>query len=273
MKTKLRVALCQLTSTDNPTENLKAILSHIDRGLQQKAEVFFFPENSLYFRIEKGPIEFSFDENSKEVLELDQKAQAEKIDIFLGSLPWREGGKIRNATLWFSPSKKPQIVYRKMHLFDVDVEGHKPVRESDDFLAGDESRVLDFKGWKIGLSICYDLRFAELYSIYAKAAVDLILIPSAFLVPTGEAHWHILNRARAIETQAFVISAAQGGTHEGSRGSRRSTFGHSLAIDPWGRVLAESRSSNETPVIELDPEAIDRVRAQIPMKAHRKLKV
>jgi predicted amidohydrolase len=271
MKSPLSVALCEMTSTDDPAANLKQIEAHLERGLRQGAEVFCFPENSLYFRVEKGPIEHSFSLQSPEIRKIQDWAQREKIDVFLGSVPLRgDSGKPANATVWFSPGKEPQVPYRKVHLFDVDVEGVKPVRESDDFLAGGGSAVVDLRGWKVGLSICYDLRFAELYSRYAREPVDLILIPSAFLVPTGEAHWHVLNRARAIESQAFVVSAAQGGTHHGSRGGQRHTYGHSLVVSPWGEILAEARANSETLVVGLDPGLIDRARTQIPMKSHRK---
>lgn len=271
MSDQLTVALCQMTSTDQPEKNLASIKSHIERGLAQGVECFFFPENSLYFRIEKGPIESSFNLNSDEIRQIDSLAQRNNIDIFLGSVPFSEEKGVSNSTVWLSPGEKPQKIYQKMHLFDVEVSGHKPVRESDDFLKGGAPQIINCRGWKLGLSICYDLRFSELYSIYAREEVDLILIPSAFLVPTGEAHWHVLNRARAIESQCYVISAAQGGLHEGGRGSKRSTYGHSLIVDPWGQILAESLSSDETPVVQLKRDSIEKVRLQIPMKSHRKL--
>ncbi len=270
MKSPLRIAVCELTSTDIPSENLKQITEHIERGLKDNAQVFLFPENSLYFRIEKGPIEHAFDLKSPEVLAVQELAQKHSIDVFLGSVAFKEKGRVSNATIWLSPGREPQLAYRKMHLFDVDVQGHKPIRESDEFLAGKDSAIINLRGWKIGLSICYDLRFANLYSRYAKEEVDLILIPSAFIVPTGKAHWHILNRARAIECQCFIVSAAQGGVHKGKRGGERHTYGHSLVVGPWGEILQESKSSQETLVMDLDPGLIWKARAQIPMKSHRK---
>lgn len=247
-----------------------AIELHIDRGLKDGAEIFFFPENSIYFRIDKGPMEYSFDLESPEILQLLHRCQRDNIEICLGSVPFKSKNGIENAMVWLTP-EGAEKVYSKIHLFDVEVEGHKPVRESDDFYAGSEPRILERRGWKFGLSICYDLRFSELYSRYALENVDVLLIPSAFLVPTGEAHWHILNRARAIENQVYVIAAAQGGTHAGVRGGSRSTHGHSMVVDPWGRILAESQSSGETPVVELHPSVLSKVRQQIPMANHRKL--
>ncbi|NJM10425.1 MAG: hypothetical protein HC883_06135 [Bdellovibrionaceae bacterium] len=176
---------------------------------------------------------------------------------------------MKNSTILFEAGKGPRVVYTKVHLFDVDVEGAPPVRESELFVNGDHPAILDFHGWKIGLSICYDLRFAELYLNYAQA-VDLILVPSAFLVPTGEAHWHTLLRARAIEAQAYVAAPAQGGEH-GSGDQFRSTYGHSLVVDPWGRVVVDMKLETGLQTVELVREAIEKVRRQIPMKSHRRL--
>jgi nitrilase len=129
---------------------------------------------------------------------------------------------------------------------------------------------MELKGWKIGLSICYDLRFSELFLTYAKQAVDLILVPSAFLVPTGRAHWHVLLRARAIEAQAYVLAAAQGGKHISGK-AQRETFGHTLAVGPWGEVISELEEAPGHIIIELRPESITKVREQIPMDGHRRL--
>src|SRR5690606_21217857 len=145
-------------------------------------------------------IERTFHKDSLEIQNLAEEAQKNQMHVILGSVPWKEAAGVFNAMLWISPRGEIRIPYKKTHLFDVDVEGHKPVRESDDFVHGEGPQVIHVEGWKIGLSICYDLRFAELYISYSRIPVDMILIPSAFLVPTGEAHWHILNRARAIES-------------------------------------------------------------------------
>jgi predicted amidohydrolase len=132
---------------------------------------------------------------------------------------------------------------------------------------------MEVKSWRIGLSICYDVRFSELYSNYAKEGAHLILVPSAFLVPTGAAHWHILLRARAIESQAFVIAAAQAGEHVGVHGEKRTTYGHSLAIDPWGEILADlGEAGPKVEVVTLDPARLERVWRQIPQAQHRRLR-
>jgi len=164
-------------------------------------------------------------------------------------------------------------VYRKIHLFDVDVVGQKPVRESDVFARGTETSVFEIKGWKFGSSICYDVRFPELYLRYAREEVDAILVPAAFLTTTGRAHWEILLRARAIESQAYVLAAAQGGTHQGIKGGTRETHGHSMIVDPWGLIVEEIQDSSEVRVARatLKVDRIEAVRRQIPMKNHRTL--
>jgi predicted amidohydrolase len=151
-------------------------------------------------------------------------------------------------------------------LFDIQLAGQEAIRESDEFNHGDGPSILDIKGWKWGLSICYDLRFSELYSKYAHQAVDIISVPAAFLVPTGEAHWHTLLRARAIESQAFVVASAQSGSHKGIR----ETYGHSLIVNPWGAILLDMTTVGVS-VMELKKSDIKRVREQIPMSSHRRL--
>ncbi|MEO0337565.1 MAG: nitrilase-related carbon-nitrogen hydrolase [Pseudomonadota bacterium] len=162
--------------------------------------------------------------------------------------------------------------YSKIHLFDVDVEGQKPIRESDDFVAGTAPKIIEIEGWRIGLSICYDIRFSELYLHYVKSGVDLIAIPAAFLPPTGEAHWEVLQRARAIEAQCFVVSSAQSGEHQSVRsGAKRVSYGHGLAVDPWGRVLLNMGTEVGAEQMVLSRSLLSRVRGQIPMGSHRKL--
>src|SRR5262249_4008974 len=153
---------------------------------------------SLYFRIRGREHVRGLDLRGPELKLLQHQVEEGGATLMITTPVANAAGKLTNSTLLFRPGHPVENVYSKVHLFDVDVVGAPPVRESDVFAAGQAPRMIEVKGWKIGLSICYDLRFAELYSHYAQK-VDLILIPSAFLVPTGEAHWHVLIRARAIE--------------------------------------------------------------------------
>ncbi|MBY0384530.1 carbon-nitrogen hydrolase family protein, partial [bacterium] len=182
------------------------------------------------------------------------------------------------ASVLIDPSGQKKIVYRKIHLFDVNVQG-RVVRESDSFCAGSEEAIVDIKGWRVGLTICYDLRFAELFVKYHKQQVDLVLVPSSFLVPTGRSHWQTLLRARAIETQSYVAAPAQVGVHKSVVApslSERQTWGESLVVGPWGEILAASSSFDQPlslkPILlELDKEQLQKVRAQIPLLQHRRL--
>jgi len=266
---KLKIAVAQMTSTDQLDENLKKVAALFAEGSSLGADLVIFPENTLFFRVRSGSKVQGLEWGGPELARLQSLVEKSATALML-TTPLSDGaGKLKNSTLLFEAGRAPQLLYSKIHLFDVDVEGAPAVRESEVFAHGESPRVLDFRGWKIGLSICYDLRFAELYLNYAQA-VDLILVPSAFLVPTGEAHWHTLLRARAIEAQAYVAAPAQVGEHV-SGDQIRCTYGHSLVVDPWGRVLADLKTGLGVATLELSREAIEKARRQIPMKSHRRL--
>jgi predicted amidohydrolase len=265
---QLNVAVVELTSTDEVAFNLDQISQLISKV--DAVDLICLPENCLYFRIDKASpmIDFAIDDPA--IQKLQMIVEHKQTALMLGSIPLRENGYRTNASVLLEPGKLPQVLYRKLNLFDVDVSGAPSVRESDVFRHGSESRVFEFHGWKIGLSICYDIRFPELYLQYALCGVDLVLIPAAFLVPTGRAHWEILIRARAIESQCFVVAAAQGGEHIGQNGETRHTYGHSLVVGPWGEVLLQMAAPKKIEVVKLDKNVIEKVRRQIPMSYHRR---
>lgn len=271
----LKVAVCQLTSIDDFRINLRQILDLLERLEADVPELVCFPENALYFRMREGAVVPGIEPRDEAVRAISQWAVSKGAVVHVGSVPLKRGGRLYNSSLVLTPDGAVHDNYQKIHLFDVDVEGAKPHRESDVFTHGAEPAVFSVKGWKIGSSICYDLRFSELYLHYSKLEVDALLIPAAFLVPTGQAHWEVLTRARAIECQAYVLAAAQGESHHGLQGGNRSTYGHSMIIDPWGVVVAETPGgfSEEQRILRatLSRERIKRVRAQIPMKSHRRL--
>lgn len=266
---KLKIAVAQMTSVDHLSLNLAKINELYLRAVNAGAELVVFPENSLFFRIRAGSKLESYDWSGPEFKSLRAAVDKNSAALMLTTAMPGKNGKHLNSTVLFAPGEEPRVVYSKVHLFDVDVAGAPSVRESDYFESGAGPAVLEFRGWKIGLSICYDVRFSELYLDYAQK-VDLILVPSSFLVPTGEAHWHTLLRARAIEAQAYLAAPAQAGEHVSGDQVRR-TFGHSLVVDPWGRVLADLNLSEGFEVVELSREAISKVRQQIPMISHRRL--
>jgi deaminated glutathione amidase len=269
---ELTLAVCQLTSTDDVKANVAQMLGLLN-DLSDDVDLVCFPENCLYFRVEAGeqPPRLKLDDPS--IQKLSGWAKQNGIPLHLGSVPIEDSGRLFNASLLLQVDGSVEVVYKKIHLFDVDVEGVKPQRESDVFAHGSDPSVFTIKGWQFGSSICYDLRFSELFNRYARQGVDVVLVPSAFLVETGRAHWHVLLRARAIESQAFVAAAAQGGTHKGHSGGTRSTYGHALVVEPWGEIISEVKDAvrPQALVVKLQAERVESVRRQIPMKAHRRL--
>lgn len=271
----LKVAVCQLTSVDDFQANLQQIQALLGRLEGDVPDLVCFPENALYFRMREGTTVPGIEAKDELLHVISHWAKRTGAVVHLGSVPLKRGVRLFNSSLFLTPDGAVHDNYQKIHLFDVDVEGAKPMRESDTFTHGEVPSVFTVKGWKFGTSICYDLRFSELYLHYAKLEVDALLIPAAFLVPTGQAHWEVLTRARAIECQAYVLAAAQGEVHHGVHGGSRSTYGHSMIIDPWGAVIAVTPPgfTEEQRILRatLSRERIQRVRAQIPMKNHRRL--
>lgn len=273
MKTEVpfRLGVVQMTSVDDIESNLRQLEVLYQAALSSKADLVVFPENSLFFRLRPGSTVQGFDLNGREAARISAMVDGGGAALMLTTAIPGDHGKFMNSTVLFSSGQGARIVYSKIHMFDVDVPGAPPVRESEVFMADDRPQLIEVAGWKIGLSICYDLRFAELFLHYAQK-VDLVLVPSAFLVPTGKAHWHALLKARAIEGQFYVAAPAQAGTHQAADGSTRETFGHALVVGPWGEILCDIDSGQEVRVIELSKAPIAKVRQQIPMAGHRRLK-
>ncbi|RZM34823.1 MAG: carbon-nitrogen hydrolase family protein, partial [Sphingomonas sp.] len=189
------------------------------------------------------------------------------IWVHLGSLAVRRAdGKFANRGFVIDPSGAIRARYDKLHLFDVDLPSGESWRESSAYVAGETATVVDTPAGKLGTSICYDLRFADLYRALSDAGATILSVPAAFTRPTGSAHWEILLRARAIEAGAFVVAAAQTGVHEDGR----ETHGHSLVIDPWGDVLLDMGDTAGLAFAEIDLARIEEVRSRIPVLAHRR---
>lgn len=271
MSETLKVALTQMTSVDDVAKNLAQIIQILDQ-VSTPVDLVLFPENCLYLRIQEGE-SIPFLKLSDDVFkQLASEALKRKCSLHLGSVPVELPEGKYNCSVLIDHQGQVQATYQKIHLFDIQLKDQKPIRESDVFHHGHQLSVLKLKDWKIGQSICYDLRFSELYRQYAMNEVDVILVPSAFLVKTGQSHWEPLLRARAIESQAYVLASAQAGRHESVKGNfYRETYGHALSIDPWGQVLNELNSSPAVEIVTLERRRIAEVRQQIPMKDHRRL--
>ncbi len=267
------VAVAQMQSVDVVEENFRQILEFLDSiSPSDNIDMVCFPENSLYMRIQEGEKMEGIPMTHSIFSQLQKEADLRKLFLHLGSVAIRVDGRIYNASVSIAPGASPKLTYEKIHLFDIQIDGTS-VRESDTYVHGRKPHILNWKGWSLGQTICYDLRFSELYSWYAQHSCEILLIPSSFLIPTGRDHWHVLVRARAIESQAYVIAAAQAGRHESVKGEGfRETYGHSLVVDPWGRVLAEGAGEGAQLLkVILEMDLVQKVRRQIPMANHRRL--
>jgi len=186
--------------------------------------------------------------------------------FLLGSIHVRVPGEeqIRNRSYLIDPSGGIVASYDKIHMFDVDLANGESYRESPNFMPGETAVLADLPWGRLGLTVCYDLRFPALYRALAEAGASFLAIPAAFTQETGEAHWHVLNRARAIENTCYVIAAAQGGKHENGR----ATYGHSIVVDPWGQIVAEGGQEPGVIFAEIDPAEVAAARAKIPSLQH-----
>lgn len=274
-ESQLKLYVAQMTSVDSVDINLQKMLKIVDEiGPQKLHTIVSFPENCLFMRLRPTasipPLHCEDPAFSK----LAAKAKEYRLHLHLGSAPISrpdERNRLTNSTVWIDASGKVEVVYEKLHLFDITLNDGLTMKESDAFVPGGSPSILELGGWKMGLSICYDLRFSNLYQSYAELGCQLLFVPAAFLVQTGRAHWEVLLRARAIESQAYVIASAQAGLHLNAAGDRRETFGHSMIISPWGEVLKVAGATQEvvfSAVLNLD--SIEQVRRQIPMKDHRR---
>lgn len=266
---KLNIGLAQLNSNDDMNRNLTQILEILN-SIENPVDIVFFPENSLFFRInEKDQIQY-LNLDSPLLKEIAKASASKKCFVHL-TLALKENDIPSNASILITPSQKIVKTYSKIHLFDIQLNQEKATRESDCFRRGERPAIFTLKGFRFGQTICYDIRFSELYRYYGSQKVDAILIPAAFLKKTGAAHWHVLNRARAIENQCYVIASAQMGPHRAKKDTSlvRETFGHSVCVSPWGEVLEDLEQTPAIRFIELSKGQIENVKKQIPMDSHR----
>ncbi|ARU15581.1 carbon-nitrogen hydrolase family protein [Croceicoccus marinus] len=270
-----RIALFQANTGIDPAANADRLVAAIDEAGRGGALMLFTPEMSgMLDRNRKRAAEHVSPEGESAVLAaVVDAARAPGIWVALGSLAvLREDGESRwaNRSLLVSPDGSVAARYDKIHMFDVDIDdgaSGESWRESNGFAPGDRVVTADTPIGRLGLAVCYDMRFPALWAALGDARCDAIACPAAFTRPTGAAHWHVLLRARAIEASAYVIAAAQVGEHEDGR----KTYGHSLVVDPWGEVVLDM--GGEAPGVgfaEIDAGRIERVRAQLPSLANRR---
>jgi predicted amidohydrolase len=266
----MRVAAIQLCSGTEPAANLDTIEVLAEEGAATGAQYMLTPEVSIAFaenREALSKVAEPFEGNSA-LARLGRLAKRLGVYFHLGSLAVAlPSGKFANRSVLFAPDGEIVAVYDKIHLFDADPEGDKSYRESASYEGGETAVTAQLPGVRLGLTICYDLRFPALYAALADDNAELIAAPSAFTVPTGKAHWEVLLRARAIETGSFVIAAAQGGSHENGR----RTWGHSMIVSPWGDILAEIQGDHPGVITaEIDTNAVREARRRVPALANRR---
>ena len=262
------VAAVQMNSGSDPDHNLESAIALIELAADEGATYVQLPEYFNYLGPARRYGEVAESIPGPTTKRLAAVAKRRRIHLHLGSmLERREGDRPFNTSVLIDAAGSIVATYRKTHLFDVDVPGAVTHRESDDLSAGEELVVARLKRFSVGLSVCFDVRFPELYQELAANGADVLAVPAAFNASTGQSHWHVLVRSRAIENHAFVVAATQAGvTAEGI-----ATFGHALIVDPWGVILAES-SGSEPQVITatLDLDEVLRRRAQIAVTRFRR---
>jgi len=263
----MRVALVQMTSGSEVSPNIQVACDYIRKAASAGATLVSTPETTHLMEMNRQKVlEKAAFEDDDEGLKAFRALAAELgIWLHIGSLIIKVGTeKLANRSFVLSPGGDIAARYDKAHLFDVELGCGESYRESALYQPGDTLCVVDIDGVPVGLSVCYDLRFAYLYRQLAQSGAKLLVVPAAFTQPTGAAHWHLLLRARAIETGCFVLAAAQTGLHD----TGRKTYGHSLAVDPWGTVIADAGEEVGVTIVDLDLAMVDKVRQKIPSLQH-----
>jgi predicted amidohydrolase len=261
-----QAAAVQMTSTDDVEANLAQAARWIRRAASAGAQLVALPENFACLQTEADRVDFRTDLDGDLVARMGEEAKAAKVHLLLGSIPERipRSRRIYNTSVLLGPNGKRLAAYRKMHLFDIDIPGGVTLVESKTVKPGDRPVVVPTRLGRFGLSICYDLRFPELYRRLALDGAQVLFIPAAFTAYTGPHHWLPLLRARAIENQCWVIAPAQVGQHNVNRRSH----GETAVIDPWGRVVARKPKRPGLLQVEIDLGQIDRIRRGLPCLKH-----
>ncbi len=265
----MRGALLQLNASDDPVENLETVQAMVSEAVDRGAEFVLTPEVSNCVSLNRG--------HQRDVLRLPQDdqtlagfrdtARAHAVWLLAGSLAVKTDdpdGRFANRSFLIDPDGAVRAEYDKIHMFDVDIDAEESFRESNGYRPGTRAVVADTPFGRVGLSVCYDMRFPKLYQALARAGARILTVPSAFSPVTGAAHWHSLLRARAIETGCFVLAPAQTGTHRAKSGKPRKTYGHSLVVSPWGEVLLDAGTEPGVYMFDLELNSVDDVRRRVP---------
>jgi omega-amidase len=260
------VAVCQLKVTDNKTRNLKNAQKMVEDAAGGGADIVILPEmfNCPYDPSFFGRFSESYPGETAKLL--SKLAALHTIYIIGGSIPEREGNTIYNTSYSFDRNGTLLGRHRKIHLFDVEVQGGIRFKESDTITAGSDVTVIETEFCRIGIAICYDMRFPELVRKMVLGGAKIIVVPAAFNMTTGPAHWHLLARTRALDNQVYFIAASPARNKEASY----TAYGHSLVADPWGNIIAEASVDEEIIFSEIDLGFVDKIRRELPLLKHRR---
>ena len=266
-ESRVLAAVVQMTSTADVERNLASAESLVRRATTLGARFVSLPENFVFLRSEGEPVVEAQALDGTWVRRMSGLARELGITLLLGSLPEKAAGdphRVHNTSVLLGPDGATIAFYRKIHLFDIDLPGMEHLKESRAVRPGEDAVVARAPFGPLGLTICYDLRFPELYRALTRAGARVLAVPSAFTERTGKDHWEVLLRARAVENLAYVVAAAQVGHH----GRGRSSHGHAMIVDPWGAVLAQVPDGEGVAVAELDFARQDRLRRELPALDH-----
>jgi predicted amidohydrolase len=266
---RIVAAAVQLTSTADRAQNLATAAALVEEACRRGARFVALPENVEFMGPEREKVAQAEPLDGPGFGLFGRLARENGIWLLAGSLAESSAvpGKVHNTSVLFGPDGGRLAVYRKMHLFDVDIPDGARYRESEVVAPGDAPVTVDAGFAKVGLTVCYDLRFPELYRALSAAGAEVLTVPAAFTLHTGKDHWEVLLRARAVENTAFVIAPAQVGRHS----EKRVTYGNAMIVDPWGTVIARASDGPGLAVAELSPDVLRRVRSELPSLRHRRL--
>lgn len=262
----MKIGLCQMNTQDKKSKNVEAAEAAIDRLADQGADLVVLPEMFHFLGPDEEKPENAEPIPGPSIDRLQRKAREKKIYLHCGSILENNGGKIYNTSVVFNRQGEQVAFYRKIHLFDVEILGGIVYKESAVVTPGKEVVTFDCEGITVGLSICYDLRFPELYRRLADKGAFLILIPAAFTLMTGKDHWEPLIRARAIENVCYVAACGQWGFHP----VNNQCYGHSMVVNPWGMIMAQAPDGEITVLADLDFDYMYAVREKLPALHHRR---
>ncbi len=267
----MKIAVHQMTSSTDMQVNIDTMVSAIQEASENRTQIYFAPEMALYLDKDRNRAQQNImrEDSHPALIQIQNAAKQNNIIVHIGSLPIAVDGDAPYVNRSYIIDCDGAIIahYDKIHLFDVTLSTGESWCESNAYNAGEQAVIADIGLTKIGMSICYDLRFAALFTILSEAGAQITAVPAAFTIPTGEAHWHILMQARAIENTMFIVAAAQCGQHADGR----RTYGHSLVVDPWGEILLDMGQDIGLGYADIDLDRITEVRNQLPVSEHRRV--